>query len=70
LARDAATQRIGEYMFESKGIKRTLSSVFSVLACVSTVIPVLAPFQEIFVLLGGALGATGIAHAAVAKSLK
>ena len=56
-------------MFESKGIKRTLSSIFAVLACAAPFIPPLAPFQSIIVEIAGALGAVGLGHAAL-TSLK
>lgn len=56
-------------MFESKGIKRTLASVFAVLACAAPFIPPLAPFQHLIVELAGAFGAVGLGHAVVAKAL-
>ena len=56
-------------MFESKGIKRTLSSVFAVLACAAPFIPVLAPFQGLIVEIAGAFGAVGLGHEVVAKAL-
>lgn len=54
-------------MFESKGVKRTLASVFAVLAVVADFIPPLAPFKEFLVLAAGSLGASGILHAGVAR---
>jgi Trk-type K+ transport system membrane component len=54
-------------MFESKGSKRTVASVFAVLACVSQFIPVLQPFQHILIEVAGAFGVVGLGHAAVAS---
>ena len=57
-------------MFESKGIKRTLASVFAVLAAAAPFIPPLAPFQQVIVEVAAALGAAGLGHAAIAKLMK
>lgn len=57
-------------MFESKGIKRSLASVFAVLACAAPFIPPLMPFQGLIVEIAGALGAVGLGHAALRKVLK
>jgi|688.fasta_scaffold05059_14 hypothetical protein len=57
-------------MFESKGLKRTLASVFAVLAAAAPFIPPLMPFQSVIVELAGALGAVGLTHAAVTKLVK
>lgn len=57
-------------MFESKGIKRSLASVFSVLACVAPFIPPLMPFQSLIVEIAGALGAVGLGHAALSRLKK
>ena len=56
-------------MFESKGLKRTLASVFAVLAAAAPFIPPLAPFQQLIVEVAGALGAVGLGHVVVAKAL-
>lgn len=57
-------------MFESKGIKRTLASVFSVLACAAPFIPPLMPFQGLIIEVAGLFGVVGLTHAAVAKIKK
>ena len=57
-------------MFESKGLKRSLASVFAVLACAAPFIPPLIPFQGLIVEIAGALGAVGLGHAAIKKVLK
>lgn len=57
-------------MFESKGIKRTLASVFAILAAAAPFIPPLAPFQEVIVQVAGALGAVGLGHAAVSRLME
>jgi hypothetical protein len=58
---------IGERrMFESKGTKRTLASVFAVLACVADFIPAVAPFKEILIQIAGVLGIAGVGHATLA----
>lgn len=54
-------------MLESKGTKRTLASVFAVLACVADFIPAVAPFKSILIEIAGVLGVVGVSHAAVAK---
>lgn len=55
-------------MLESKGYKRTIASVFAVLAVSARFVPVLAPFSDIFEAVAGAFGIVGISHAAIAKS--
>ena len=57
-------------MFESKGIKRTLASVFAVLAAAAPFIPPLAPFQPIIVEVAAAFGAVGLGHAALSRLKK
>ena len=57
-------------MFESKGIKRSLASVFAILAAASPFIPPLAPFQQVIVEVAAALGAVGLGHAAIVKMKK
>lgn len=54
-------------MFESKGIKRTLSSLFAVAACAADVVPVLAPYKELLIQFSGLFGAVGVAHAALSN---
>jgi hypothetical protein len=56
-------------MFESKGTKRTLASVFAVLALVADFIPGVAPYKEILIQIAGALGIAGVTHAALANKL-
>lgn len=56
-------------MFESNGTKRTLASVFAVLACVADFIPAVAPFKEVFIQIAGVLGVAGVGHAALANKL-
>lgn len=57
-------------MFESKGIKRTIASVFAILAAAAPFIPPLAPFQEVIIQVAGALGVAGLGHAAVSRLVK
>lgn len=57
-------------MFESKGIKRSLASVFAILAAAAPFIPPLAPFQQVIVEVAAALGAVGLGHAALGKIRK
>lgn len=57
-------------MFESKGLKRTLASVFAVVAFVAPAVPVLAPFSEVFSALAAALGGAGLLHAGAIKLVK
>ena len=57
-------------MFESKGTKMTVASVFAILACVADFIPVVAPFKEILIQVAAVLGVAGVGHAAVAKLKK
>jgi hypothetical protein len=57
-------------MFESFGLKRSLASVFAVLAAAAPFIPPLAPFQQVIVEVAAALGAVGLGHAAIAKVKK
>jgi hypothetical protein len=57
-------------MFESKGLKRSLASVFAVLACAAPFIPPLMPFQGLIVEIAGALGAVGLGHAALNRLKK
>lgn len=52
---------------ESKGTKRTVASIFAVLACVSQFVPVLQPFQHLIIEIAGAFGVVGLSHAAIAK---
>ncbi len=54
-------------IFESKGIKRTLASIFAVAAVAADAVPVLQPYKELLLYLGGLFGAVGVAHAAVSK---
>jgi hypothetical protein len=54
-------------MFESKGTKRTIASVFAILACVADFVPVIAPFKEVLIQIAGVLGVAGIGHAAASK---
>ena len=57
-------------MFESKGLKRSLASVFAILAAAAPFIPVIAPFQPIIVEVAAALGAVGLGHAALTRLKK
>lgn len=54
-------------MLESKGTKRTLASLFAVLAAIAPGVSILAPYAEILVQVAGALGGLGVAHAGVKK---
>ena len=57
-------------LFSSKGVKRTVASIFAVAACVADVIPVLLPYREALLYLSGLFGAVGVAHAAVTPAAK
>lgn len=57
-------------IFDSKGIKRTLASVFAFAAMVAPTIPVIAPYAEALQLIAGWFGVAGVAHAAASKVLK
>lgn len=52
-------------IFDSKGVKRTLASIFAVVAVVAPNIPVIAPYAHGFELVAGLLGFVGVCHAAV-----
>ena len=54
-------------MFESNGTKRTIASIFAVLACTADFIPVIAPFKSLIVELAGLFGAVGLGHSIVAN---
>lgn len=54
-------------MLTSKGTKRTIASVFAVLACVAEFVPAIAPFKDILIEIAGVLGVVGIGHAAASK---
>lgn len=54
---------------KSKGIKRNLAALLSVLASVASFVPALQPFQEQILWLAGLLGGTGLLHAAVSDTL-
>lgn len=58
---------MGLGIFESKGTKRALGILFLVLGSVADALPVLAPYKELIVTIGGVLGVTGVAHATLAK---
>jgi len=57
-------------LFSSKGVKRTLASIFAVAACVADVVPVLLPYREALLYLSGVFGAVGVTHAAIAPAAK
>jgi hypothetical protein len=57
-------------MLQSNGTKRTVASVFAILACVADFIPVVAPFKEILIQIAAVLGVAGVGHAAAAKLKK
>jgi hypothetical protein len=57
-------------IFESKGIKRTLASVFAFAAMIAPTIPVIAPYAEAIQLVAGWFGFAGVAHAAISKAGK
>lgn len=57
-------------IFDSKGIKRTIASVFAFAAMLAPTIPVIAPYAEALTLLAGWFGFAGVTHAAVSKASK
>lgn len=54
-------------LFESKGLKRTVASLLAVAACAADAVPVLTPYKELLLYLGGLFGAVGVGHAIIAK---
>lgn len=57
-------------LFESKGVKRTLASIFAFAATLAPTIPVIAPYAETISLIAGILGGAGVLHAGVSKLVK
>lgn len=53
-------------IFKSKGVKRTLASLFAGLAIVLPMIPGGAAYAELASQIAGVLGIAGVAHAAFA----
>ena len=58
------------WIWESKGIKRTLSSVFAFAAVLAPTIPIAAPYAEALTLLAGWFGAAGLVSAGVNKAIE
>lgn len=56
-----------DWLLESRGIKRTLASIFAFLVPVTQAVPVLTPYTEIAMWLAAFLGGTGVAHPLLAK---
>lgn len=56
-----------DWLFESKGIKRTLASIFAFLVPVTQAVPVLSPYTEIAIWLAAFFGGTGVAHPLLAR---
>lgn len=54
-------------LFDSRGAKRTVASIFAVAATVADFVPALTPYKELLLYLGGFFGAVGVGHAAVSK---
>lgn len=54
-------------LLESKGIKRTLASVFAVLAAAAPAVAFLEPHVALLSKLAALFGGVGIAHAGVKK---
>jgi hypothetical protein len=57
-------------LFQSNGVKRTLSVIFFLIGEAATVVPVLLPYQGIIQSVATVLGVTGIGHAAVNSQVK
>lgn len=57
-------------IFESKGIKRTLASIFAFAATIAPTIPAIAPYAELIQTIAGVLGGAGVAHAGLATLKK
>lgn len=55
------------FMFESKGIKRTLASIFAFIAAIAPTIPPLAPYAQTATVIAGILGGVGVLHAGASK---
>lgn len=55
-------------MLESNGTKRTIASIFAVIACTADFIPVLAPFKSLIVELAGLFGAVGLGHSVISRT--
>lgn len=53
------------WVWESRGVKRTLASIFAVAAVSADFIPAVAPFKELLLYLAGACGAAGITNAVI-----
>ncbi len=58
---------IGAFMFEFKGLLRTISSILSVVGAIAYTIPVAAPYAEAISILAGAIGGAGIVRATARK---
>ena len=54
-------------VFESRGVKRTLASVFAGLAVILPLFPATAPYAELATQIAGILGIAGVTHAAISK---
>lgn len=52
-----------EWVYKSKGVKRTFCSVLAPLAVVAPHIPFLAPYTEMIIQAAGLFGCAGVANA-------
>lgn len=55
-------------LFRSKGVMRTLASIFATLAAMAPSIPPLAPYAEILIKIAGILGGIGVAKYGAAQA--
>lgn len=55
---------------ESKGTKRTLASIFAIIASIAPAISWLAPYTDLIISIAGAWGAVGVGHAGISKIKK
>ena len=56
-------------IFASKGLKRTLASIFAAAVPIFQVVPALAPYAQTVTWIAGLLGLVGVGQAAVAGTL-